>query len=342
MIHPAAENVAKRHLGSPRRETVDLVGKEMLLYRCSTGKEADIVVAMDLPFVLFIPYGRGGEEANRKIPPASLSLSSRTAETFYELVVTVQQGHTHQHKYAFPITIQRYDTLSTFGMYNKPEYKTAVSDNIVTLGMSLPRWSYGPSDPLTVYVRLAPNPDWMSKAKKVTVDKLTITIEEEITYNPEGDEPTKKVYKLIKHTQPVKAKLSEAGYTTNLGLVFPSKSIRDSEGIIRREKPGFPLYEVNSFTTTSTLYRIEFFVCIKAHLGSARDITVRQPIVICPMDHQECKEILEAIEQSAKDAAHVDPSRPPPRPTIVKATDKNALEALGLCMVGGQKKPLIE
>lgn len=236
----------------------------MLLYRCTTGKEADVVVAMDLPFVLYIPFGRGGEDANRKIPPASLSLGgSRMVETYYELVVTVQQGHTHQHRYSFPIPLQRFDTLSTFGMYNKPEYKTAISDNVVTLGMSLPRWSYGPADPITVYVRLAPNPDWMSKARKVTVDKLTITIEEEITFNPEGDEPTKKVNRLDKRVHSVKAKLSEAGFTTNMALVFPSKSIRDNDGIVRREKPGFPLYEVSSFTTTSTLYRIEFFLCIK-------------------------------------------------------------------------------
>lgn len=236
----------------------------MLLYRCTTGKEADVVVAMDLPFVLYIPFGRGGEDPNRKIPPASLSVgASRTAETYYELVVTVQQGATHQHKYTFPVPIQRYDTLSTFGMYNKPEYKTAVSDNIVTLGMSLPRWSYGPSDPITVYVRLAPNREWMSKAKKVTVDKITVSIEEEITFNPEGDEPTKKVNRLEKRVHTVKAKLTEAGLTTNMGLVFPSRSIKDSEGIIRREKAGFPLYEVASFTTSSSLYRIEFFLCIK-------------------------------------------------------------------------------
>lgn len=229
------------------------------------------MVAMDLPFVLYIPFGRGAEDANRKIPPASLSLGgSRTAETYYELVVTVQQGHTHQHKYSFPVPIQRFDTLSTFGMYNKPEYKTAVSDNIVSLGMSLPRWSYGPSDPITVYVKLAPNPDWMSKARKVTVDKLTVTIEEEITFNPEGDEPTKKVNRLDKRVHVVKTKLSETGFTTNMALVFPSKSIRDADGIIRREKPGFPLYEVSSFTTTSTLYRIEFFLCIKVRLHHLR------------------------------------------------------------------------
>jgi hypothetical protein len=315
---------------------------------------------MDLPFVLFIPFGRGGEEMSRKIPPASLSLPSRTAETYYELVVTVQQGHNQQNRYAFPVSMQRYDTLSTFGMYNKPESKIVTVDNIVTLGISLPKWSYGPLDPITVYIKLAPNPDWMAKAKKVTVEKLTLTIEEEITYNPEGDEPTKKVNKIGKHVQAVKQKLPEAGYTTNLGCIFPAKDLRDAEGIIRRGKPGFPLYEVSSFTTTSTLYKIEFFVCIKvrwtpscprfrpltnpsqANLSSARDITVRQPIVICPLDQQGCKEEMDAITEAAKEASHVDPGKPPPRPTIIRSNDRNALKALGLCIVAGQKKPLIE
>ena len=266
-IHPAAENVAKRHLGTPRRETVDVVGKELLLFRCQSGKEAEDVIAMDLPFVLFIPFGRGGEESNRRIPPASLQLASRTAETYYELVVTVQQGHSTQNKYSFPIPLQRYDTLSTFGMYNKPESKVMTTDNIVTLGISLPKWSYGPLDPITVYIKLAPNPDWLNKAKKVTIQKITLGIEEEITYNPEGDEPTKKINRIAKHTQTVGSRLPEAGYTTNLGLVFPARDLRDPDGIIRRGKPAFPRYEVTSFTTTSTLYKIEFFLTIKVRTG---------------------------------------------------------------------------
>lgn len=342
-IHPAAENVAKRHLGTPRRETIDVVGKELLLFRCQAGKEAESVIAMDLPFVLFIPFGRGGEETNRRIPPASLQLPSRTAETLYELVVTVQQGASTQNKYAFPIPLQRYDTLSTFGMYNRPESKVVTADNLVTLGISLPKWSYGPCDPITVYIKLAPNADWASKAKRVTIQKITLAIEEEITYNPEGDEPTKKVNRIAKHTQPVQAKLPEAGYVTNLGLVFPSKDLRDSEGIVKRGKPGFPLYEVTSFTTSSTLYKIEFFLSIKAQMSSARDITLRQPIVICPMDQQACKEEMDAIEQAAKDASHVDPNNPMlPARSIIVATDKDALKHLGLCNVAGHKKPLIE
>ena len=277
-IHPAAENVAKRHLGTPRRETVDLVGKEVLLFRCVSGKEAESVIAMDLPFQIFIPFGRGGEETNRRIPPASLQLPSRIAETFYELVVTVQQGSSAQNRYTFPIPLQRYDTLSTFGMYNRPETRAATADHIVTLGISLPKWSYGPLDPITVYVKLSPNPDYLNKAKRVTIQKLTLTIEEEITFNPEGDEPTKKINKIAKHTQAVGTKMPETGYITNLGLVLPSRDLRDPDGIIKRGKPAFPMYEVTSFSTSSTLYKIEFFLSIK--VSFAHSLTRRLTVLL--------------------------------------------------------------
>lgn len=360
-IHPDAESLTKRHLSTPRRETTDVVGKEVLLFRCSTGHEAESVIAMDLPFVLFIPFGRGGEETNRRIPPASLQLPSRTAETYYELVVTVQQGHSNQYKYSFPMPLQRYDTLSTFGMYNKPETKLISADNLVHLGINLPCWSFGPNDPITVYLKLSPNLDWIAKARRITIEKITLTIEEEITFNPEGDEPTKKVNKLSKQIQHVKMKMPEAGYATNIGLVFPSKDLRDPDGIVKRGKPAFPFYEVASFTTSSSLYRIEFYVSIKVRpppraslglpltippqvqLSGTRDVSLRQPVVICPLDQQGCKEEMDAIEQAAKDAALVDPNNPMlPARSIILASDRDSLRALGLCTVGGQKKPFID
>lgn len=342
-IHPSAESIAKQYLGTPRRETTDIVGKELLLWKCDIGRVSENVVSMDLPFVLFIPFGRGGQESNRRIPPASLQLPSRTAETCYELVVTVQQGNAEQRKYVTPVPILRYDTLSTFGMYNRPESADMVSDHLVTLGISLPRWSYGPLDPVGVYIKLSPNPDWLKKATRVTIQKITIAIEEEITYNHEGDEPTKKVNRIAKHTQTIGVKLPAAGYTTNLGLVFPSKENRDAEGIIRRGKPHFPLYSVNSFTTTGSLYKIEFFLIVKAHMTNTKDIVLRQPIIVCPFDQQACKEEMESIEQAAKDASHVDANNPMlPARTVVRATDRDALRALGFTTVGNQRKILIE
>ena len=314
---------------------------------------------MDLPFVIFIPYGRGGEEVARRVPPASLQLPSRTAETFYELVVTVQQGPQEQKKYPFAVPIQRYDTLSTFGMYNRPESAERVTDHLVTLGISLPRWSYGPLDPVSVYIKLSPNPDWLNKAKKVTIQKITVGIDEEIIFNHEGDEPTRKVKTLAKTTQAVGVKMPEAGYFSNLGLVFPAKDLRDHDGIIPRGKKEFPMYAVNAFTTTGTLYKIEYYLTVKvspphpsmshlltisqAQMSSARDILLRQPIVVCPFDHAGCKEEMEAIEQAAKDAAHVAPDNPMlPASTIIRANDPDGLRALGMAIVGGVRKPLIE
>ncbi|KAF2401081.1 arrestin domain conatining protein [Trichodelitschia bisporula] len=341
-IHPAAENIS-RHLAAPRKEIADIVGKEQLLYRCTVNKEFDSVLAMDLPFVIFIPFGRGGEEVARRMPPASLSLPSRTAETYYELVVSLQQGPTDQRKFGFPVPIQRYDTLSTFGMYNRPESAESVSDRLVTLGISLPRWSYGPLDPVSVYIKLSPNPDHLSKAKKVTIKNITVGIDEEIVFNHEGDEPSRKSKTLARVNQQVSVRMPEAGYFTNLGLVFPAKDLRDADGVIPRPKKEFPLYPIAGFTTTGTLYKIEYYLTVKASLSGARDITLRKPIVVCPLDHAGCKEEMKAIEQAAKDAAHISQDNPMlPAMTIIKANDPAGLRMLGVCIVGGERKPLIE
>ncbi|KAK5016525.1 hypothetical protein LTR16_001363 [Cryomyces antarcticus] len=342
-IHPSADSVTKKHLAAPRKEITDIVGKEMLLFRCPPGREAESILAMDLPFVIFIPYGRGGEEIARRVPPASLQLEKRTAETFYELVVTVQQGHSEQKKYAFPVPISRYDTLSTFGMYNRPESAERVSDHLITLGISLPRWSYGPLDPVSVYIKLSPNPSYLQKAKKVTIQKISVGIEEEITYNHEGDEPSKKIKVLAKHTQAVGVRMPEAGYFTNLGLVFPARELRDQEGVLPRGRSGFPMYAVSGFTTTATLYKIEYYLSVKAQMSAAKDITLRQPIVVCPFDHAGCKEEMEAIEQAAKDAAHISPDNPMlPAALIVKANDPGGLRMLGMANIGGVRKVLVE
>jgi hypothetical protein len=262
-IHPSADSVTKKHLAPPRKETTETVGKEILLYRCRAGRGYEEVMSMDLPFLIFLPFGRGSQEASRRVPAATLQLPSRTAETFYELVVVVQQGQTEQRKYAFPVPITRYDTLSTFGMYNRPGCAEQVSDHLVHLGISLPRWSYGPLDPVSVFVKLSPNPDWLSKARKVTINKITIGIDEEVIYNHEGDDPQRKVKTLIKRTEPVGVKLPDQGYQTDLGLVFPAKDMRDVDGILPRGRAAFPMYAVSGFTTSAGLYKIEYYLTVK-------------------------------------------------------------------------------
>jgi hypothetical protein len=148
-------------------------------------------------------------------------------------------------------------------MYNRPESAERVSDHLVTLAISLPRWSYGPLDPVSVYVKLSPNQDWMGKARKVTISKITIGIDEEIIYNHEGDEPQRKVKTLAKKTEAVGVRLPQSGYLTNLGLVFPAKDMRDAEGILPRSRMAFPMYGVSGFTTTASLYKIEYYLTVR-------------------------------------------------------------------------------
>lgn len=52
---------------------------------------------------------------------------------------------------------------------------------------------------------------------------------------------------------------------------------------------------------------------------------------------------MEAIEQAAKDAAHISPDNPMlPAASIIRANDPAGLRALGITMVGTQRRPLIE
>jgi len=219
---------------------------------------------MDLPFMLFIPFNRQGLEVIR-LPPASLQLPSRTIETFYELRVTLHQGNhgiAEVNKFAFPVPLSRYDSLSTFGMYNVQESQEKTVDSIVTLGISLPRWSYGPGDQVQVLVRLNPNPDW-SKAKRVQITRISVVIEEAITFNPEGDEPKTIINKIQRQTLNVNKKLPESGFETNLGLVFPMKNVRDGDGCIPRQRAAFPVYAVSGFTTAAYLYKIDYYLTVK-------------------------------------------------------------------------------
>lgn len=229
-------------------------------------------MAMDLPFLLMIPVSGAGTEDLANVPPASLSLPSRIAETYYELEVCVRQGHTELTKHAFPVPLSRYDTLSSFGMYNRPETQERVSDHLVTLSLCLERWSFGPNDPIEVSVRLTPNPDWMSKARKVSIAKIVVVIEEQITYNPQGDEPSTKVNKLITKKEVVSQKLPEVGYETSIKMRFPAKELRDSDGFLPPGKAAFPLYEVSGFTTTATLYKIDYFLSVKVCISRSESM----------------------------------------------------------------------
>lgn len=78
-------------------------------------------------------------------------------------------------------------------------------------------------------------------------------------------------------------------------------------------------------------------------MTNAKDIVLRQPIIVCPFDQQACKEEMDAIEQAAKDASHVDANNPMlPAGMIIRANDRDALKVMGLTKVGDRQKLLID
>ena len=54
---------------------------------------------------------------------------------------------------------------------------------------------------------------------------------------------------------------------TNLGLVFPARELRDSEGVLPRDKKEFPMHTVSGFTTVGTLYKIDYYLTVKVCIG---------------------------------------------------------------------------
>ena len=88
-------------------------------------------------------------------------------------------------------------------------------------------------------------------------------IEEHITYNPEGDEPTTRINKLITKKEVVGQKLPLGGFKPVMGMSYPAKELRDSDEFLPPPKPAFPMHPIAGFTTAATLYRIEYFPTVK-------------------------------------------------------------------------------
>jgi hypothetical protein len=82
--------------------------------------------------------------------------------------------------------------------------------------------------------------------------------------------------------------MPEAGYFTNLGLVFPARELRDNEGVLPRSKKEFPMYSVAGFTTTGTLYKIEYYLTVKVRVST--DLSYDDMLTVCdgrPSCHQQ-------------------------------------------------------
>ncbi|KAI5308400.1 hypothetical protein KEM55_005829 [Ascosphaera atra] len=330
-VHPAADSVTRRHLYTSPEHT-SIVGQEMLLWRVTRAdRRSEMIIAMDLPFILMWPE----DDVNEGPAPASLHLPSRSAETRYELVVTVH-GPAGVKPYSFPVPITRYDTLSTFQMYNVQKYRENVTDKQAVLGVKLSRWAFGPGDKIDIEVRLLPNQHWLHKARGLKLQKLTVSIDEVLRY-ARGEKP--KTTSIFKVPHPYGVRVPPEGYLTSFVIDFPTRDQTDSDGVLPVMKPGFPMHALTGFTTESEHYSVRYYLNVKAHLSAAKSITVTHEIVKCPFNRTDSQQLMALADELGRQGL---PKRTLQMPRVVRPTDPQAYRALGYQRIGGYNKLLIE
>lgn len=312
---------SKPGINAPKKDQSFLIGQEQSLFQASAGRPAESVVAMDLPFIYEMP-------TNRPLP-ASISLGKSTVETTYRVFVTVTYGNNQIMHTSHPIRIKRYDTLSTFGSFKVPTIKSIQSaDHLVNLDFSYPVSSYGPLDPVLVYIKVAPNPDLGSKSKRVKLVKVSIQIIEVVTYNPEGDEPVEKRRKVIKSTKNVDKKLA-ADFSFELTMDFPQYEPKDKDSIVAKERQDVPNIATTGFTAQASLYKVDYLLVVKAKFSGAKDIETEEKITVSPFGHATCMSFMASIGKCVEQASRVDKSNKPPF-RLYRETDANALWFLGI------------
>lgn len=90
-------------------------------------------------------------------------------------MATLHQAQSMISRVAAPIKIERFDNLSTWDIFQVPRLvEVKGSDHLAQMNVVLPVTCVGPLDPITVLVNISPNPDWLSKARKIRVNKIQV------------------------------------------------------------------------------------------------------------------------------------------------------------------------
>lgn len=304
----------KPGITAPKKDQNFLVGESMKLFQVPIGKTYEDSLAMDLPFIYSLP-------TNRPMP-ASICLGKGSVETTYQLFVSLVYGKQQQnHHISYPIRIKRYDTLSTFGAYKVPIVDSISSaDHLVGCDYSIPISSYGPGDNVTAFIKIFPNPDWLARSRKVKLQRITMQVVEETVFNHEGDEPVERRRRLCKAVNQLDIKLPEKGYQCEMSIDFPALDLRDKDGLVYKERQDVPLSSRNGFTTSAALYRLNYYLLLKARFNHCKDIEIEQPITVTSFDHPTCMSFMKSISEAVHYANHVDKNRYP-APRVYKSSD---------------------
>jgi len=276
-----------------REETTLLC--DSLIYKCPLNN-TEPVSYKRIPFSMHLPQGE-------QLLCGSISLPNRCCETTYTLIAKAHLERGPIYEASVPVFVPRFDLLSCFGMYSVPVTKQQLSsDHIVSVRVTLPKTAFGPSDTLPVLVTVAANPDWPSKAKKVKVRKISVKVHETLTFDPQGAVPIVRQKLLAQTSSEPNKSLAGGAFETDINLCLPSFDRRDANGFFARQA-----FVPNAgFSTTATLYSIQFSLLTTVKLVSAKDVPVNHEIKICPWSSEECEQFVDGIEQSLRDLQYSD------------------------------------
>ncbi|EPX72550.1 arrestin family protein [Schizosaccharomyces octosporus yFS286] len=237
--------------------------------------------SMDLPFEM--KYSEG----EVLTPTFDLFRSGFSCSTKYQLRAVLSLADSEDIFECVPIVIHRYDTLSSWGMYNSPIYlKEASIDGRVVVEASIPKQCIGPMDLLTVFISIR-----ASNGSKIRVQQLSLSLVECVSFRhpSSSHSPIVRSKKILKVEQDLDdVRLGKDGLSQTLSKVFPDPDLDDSS--------------IQGFTTSSDLYKVTYMVLIKVRLYRARNVEISYPITVSPVPRSASSSILGDIQTRVLDS----------------------------------------
>lgn len=203
--------------------------------------------------------------------------------------------------------MERFDTLPNWGMFSVPQVlRPQSSDHVVEMRVDIPKTCVGPADLFSATVTLSGNPDWLSKVKKVRVERITLALEQIVSYRIENvAEPFTKIKRIAETSVNVGGiKIIDKPYVQKISLAFPVKDQRDKSGFI--DKSASILPKSAAFTTKCALYAVDFQATIRATFKGAKDMVAIQQLTASQYNQADSAVIMRNIEAAVYEYADLD------------------------------------
>lgn len=321
-----------RVMKQTRKETYT-VGRHLQLHKETSQPQS--YLSMSFPFVYTLPFSKEmGLPSSMVIP--------KTASTKYSLQAAglEEDGKGEYIRTFCPITLLRYDSISSFSEFRQQQKVEAKSDDsLVDVRLMLDRTAFGPGDPVHMVIDVLPNPDLSHKSYKVKIKNIYIDLQEVINFGTisDGIVPKIKTIQAEKLDMPSSISLSEFGHRQDITFTFPSQR-KTSRDVLQREDAGSPNTLISSFTQISALYSVNFVLKVVVRFSGCKDVEILQSLTVTPFDAETCQALLfplNSVIQTTANATHIQP-----RPTLILANDPSALSKLGMVLGSNQQKNL--